>query len=267
MSSKIYDNINYSSDISYLTNTFIYEYDISKANINILYMKGVIDKTTYDHLYNSPRMMRQKYIGMLQKDKEVVKILKDGIIEAKKMLFEANNIQDYEVLSVKNDAVFIINRKLKVTEFGLINFVCKNVYTSYYKIGYLELYYYFNNVNNNEYLHVKGISDEKIELHNEYMMSFIKDVFYSVQINGVEIAIRMLKDFYMQYITLALPIGYYRQFNPSSTFHFKFISKMGTGFELDNATEEMKQDIDITYNISILLNLQKILASMYFTKH
>ena len=40
MSSKIYDNINYSSDISYLTNTFIYEYDISKANINILYTKG-----------------------------------------------------------------------------------------------------------------------------------------------------------------------------------------------------------------------------------
>ena len=28
----IYDNINYSSDISYLTNTFIYEYDIAKAN-------------------------------------------------------------------------------------------------------------------------------------------------------------------------------------------------------------------------------------------
>ena len=33
----LYNEINYTSDISYLNNVFIYEYDISKANINVLY--------------------------------------------------------------------------------------------------------------------------------------------------------------------------------------------------------------------------------------
>ena len=57
-------------------------------------------------------MTRQVYVGKLQRDKAIVDILKAGIIEAKKILFEANDIKDYEVLSIKNDAVFIINRNL-----------------------------------------------------------------------------------------------------------------------------------------------------------
>ena len=123
----LYDNINYTSGISYLDNTFIYEYDISKANINVLYSKKAIDKDTYDYLYNANRDTRQVYIGKLQKEnKEIATILKAGIIEAKKWLFEANNIHDYEVLSIKNDAVFIINRVLNYTQFSIIEFKCKN---------------------------------------------------------------------------------------------------------------------------------------------
>ena len=135
----LWENINYLAEISYLPNTLIYEYDISKANINVLYSKGVIDKKTYDYLYNAERMTRQVYVGKLQRDKAIVDILKAGIIEAKKILFEANDIKDYEVLSIKNDAVFIINRNLINTKFGLINFVNKNQYTSFYKIKNLEM--------------------------------------------------------------------------------------------------------------------------------
>ena len=90
----LWENINYLAEISYLPNTLIYEYDISKANINVLYSKGVIDKKTYDYLYNAERMTRQVYVGKLQRDKAIVDILKAGIIEAKKILFEANDIKD-----------------------------------------------------------------------------------------------------------------------------------------------------------------------------
>ena len=109
--SDLYTRVNYSSDISYLNNVFIYELDISKANISILYSLEAIDKETYEYLYNAERMVRQVYIGKLMKNnKKIIKILKTGIIAAKKMLFESNNIQDYDVLSIKNDAVFLINR-------------------------------------------------------------------------------------------------------------------------------------------------------------
>ena len=167
----LYYNINYTSGISYLDNTFIYEYDISKANINVLYSKKAIDKDTYDYLYNANRDTRQVYIGKLQKEnKEIATILKEGIIEAKKWLFETNNINDYEVLSIKNDAVFIINRVLNYTQFGLIEFKCKNKYTSFYKLNNLEAYYLFDSFSKNEELEIKGISDNVLLFHKNYML-------------------------------------------------------------------------------------------------
>ena len=105
----IYEKTNYSAGLNYLNNTFIREYDISKANINVLFSKGIIDKRTYDYLYESERMIRQIFVGKLIKNNNGVSdVLKQGILEARKNLFEANDIKDYEVLSIKNDAVFII---------------------------------------------------------------------------------------------------------------------------------------------------------------
>ena len=43
---ELWNNINYTSDISYLNNVFIYEMDLSKANINVLRTKNIIDQKT-----------------------------------------------------------------------------------------------------------------------------------------------------------------------------------------------------------------------------
>ena len=73
----LWDKTTYTADISYLTNVFIYEYDISKANINILFTKGVINEATYKFLYEAQRMVRQVYVGKLCKDTKVSNILKN----------------------------------------------------------------------------------------------------------------------------------------------------------------------------------------------
>lgn len=263
----LFNEVNYTADISYLTNVFIYEYDISKANINILYTKKVIDKNTYEYLYNSERMVRQVYIGKLCKDKNISDILKSGIIEAKKMLFEANDIQDNDVLSIKNDAVFIINKILQNTKFDLINFIQKNVYTSFYKLNGMEFYYYFNNITKEERIDIKGISNSKIKYHENYFLQIIKDLFYSLQVNGVEITMRMLKDIYNDYITLKLPIQCYRNFDINSDYHLNFTSFLNTGYCIENATENQKNIINITKNLSILVEFQRILSSIYFNKY
>ena len=262
----LYDKVNYTADVSYLTNVFIYEYDISKANINVLFSKNVIDKQTYDYLYEAPRMVRQVYVGKLCRDTSVSEILKAGIIEAKKMFFEANNIQGRDVLSIKNDAVFIIGKKVQYTEFGLIKFVAKNVYTSFYKLSNMEFYYYYSNATKEEYLDIKGISDNNLTYHEGFFLQIIKDLFYSIQINGPEISMRMLKDVYNEYISLQLPVECYRQFNTQSEYHFKF--RCGTtGYGIDNASEAYKQMLDITFNLSILMEIQRILISQYFNKY
>lgn len=264
----LWNKVNYTADISYLTNIFITEYDISKCNINVLYTKGAIDKATYDYLYNSERMVRQTFVGKLQRDNQsIVRILKDGIIEAKKMFFEANYIDDKDVLSIKNDAVFLINKKPNNTKFGLIQFMPKGVYTSFYKLRAMELYYYYNNINKMEYVEVKGISENNLAKHEGYFLQFIKDVFYSIQINGPEITLRMIKDFYMEYITLMLPIEYYRKFDVNSNYHYICNTSINSGFEAEFIPESNKNMVDITYNLSIIMQLQRYVISMYFNKN
>ena len=264
---ELWQNVNYTAGISYLNNVFIYELDIQKANINVLYTKGIIDKSTYDFLYNSERMVRQVYVGKLQKDKAVVDALKSDIIESKRQLFQANDIKDYEVLSIKNDAVFLLNRIPSHLDFGFIHFIPKNVYTGFYKVKNMEMYYYYNEIDKKEYLDIKGISDQSLLPHANYFYQFLKDLFYTVQIQGVEYALRMLKDFYMQYIQLQLNINYYRRFDIDSSYHFKVQTFLGTGFSSNDASEDQKPLIDISNNLHILLELQKILNNMYFAKY
>lgn len=264
----LYNKINYTANISYLSNTFIYEYDISKCNINVLYTKGVINKSTYDYLYDSERMVRQVYVGKLIRDNPSINdVLKAGIIEAKQMLFEQNAIDDRDVLSIKNDAVFIINKRLGITKFGLIEFALKHVYTAYYKIKNMEYYYYYNSMTKEECLDIKGISDSVLPYHEKHFFQLLKDVFYTVQTSGIEVAVRLLKDAYMDYITLTMPIEYYREFNIESQYHLKFNTRTGAGFCTTIVTDEIKDMIDISHNASILLEIQKILISMYFNKN
>lgn len=261
---NLWERDNYTAQISVLYNVYIYEYDISKANINILHSKGIIDKQTYDYLYNAERMKRQIYIGNLQKDPKIAQALKEGFIEYRHKLFMSNNIQDYEVLSIKKDAIYVISRRLQNTSFGLVNFIEKNWYSGFYKIKNLELYYRYNRINNDETLDVKGINDNILVLHNNHFMSFLKDLFCTLQCNGVSTALALLKDFYMSYITRSLSIEYYREFNNTSEYRI-----LGTQYSrytiiLNNPIN--LNILDISYNLSIIIELQKILLSIYFSK-
>lgn len=259
----LYEKTNYSAGISYLTNTFIREYDISKANINVLYSKGLLDKKTYDYLYNAERMVRQVYVGKLRKsDKKYTEALEEGIMEAREMLFKSNNIQDYEVLSIKNDAVYVIARQLSNTDFGLIKFANKNTYTSFMTFMNMEFYYYFNSMTNEERIDIKGINDDKIKLHEGYFLQFIKDVFYLIQVTNIENAIDMVKDYYIDYISFKLPVWHYRKFSIDSNFHYKSSPFMNTGFDAITVEESSKQNLDITWNLEIIKNIQKILVSI-----
>ena len=52
MASGLWRNINYKTPVKYYINTYIREYDLSKANINALLYQGRIDKSQYNIFYN-----------------------------------------------------------------------------------------------------------------------------------------------------------------------------------------------------------------------
>lgn len=255
---------------NYLISRFIREYDMKKSNISILFDKNIIDYETYIKLYNAPRDFRQVYIGkMILANPEIQKILTEGVTEYKEKLFKANNIQDHEVLSIKNDAIFIIDRPLQITNFGNIEFVNKNIYTSFYLVGKKnakELYYFYDGVNNIEKLDVKGINDSLLFLHEDYMIEFLKTLFCTAETETLSDCIELLTAFQNSYKRLELDVEYYRRFDADCMYDMMKTPIMGY-CKLPSVLEEQKQCINIQYNLDFLRKVNQIFSDIYLTQN
>ena len=267
MVSKLYEKVNYLANVNNIINNYITEYDIAKANINVLYREKAISKDQYDYYYNLPKLQREIEIGLLQREiPRMSKILKDGIIKAKKEFFEANNIQDHQVLAIKNDAVYIIGiNKALFTVFDNIEFKSKNIYTSYYHIDKTEMYYFNNMISNVEKIDVKGISDNALEYHRNYFLEFLLTVFDMAQKEPVVEVLEFINAFYTNYMTLSLDIEYYREFNNESLFLLKSDSEYSV-FKARCIDKSKKQFIDISYNAYFIRKLYQIFSSIHFAK-
>lgn len=268
LNSGLYNEIVYKPQIQYATNTFIYEYDMSKANISSLRAQNIIDDATYYRLYNADRMTRQITVGnMIRNNKEIGKAKDRGIIEAKKMLFDANDIQDWEVLTIKNDAVFIIGRELLHTSFGeYYRFNCKNVYTIFLKLCDLEIYYYDRFLNNQLSIDidVKGINDERLPLHEDGILGLICEICASIQRDDISQTLSYLTTVYDQYIQRQLPVEYYREFNNQSKYAFQ--SKYSL-FYMDKIFPYFVPSLDINRNLLILRDLLNIVSNIYISDY
>ena len=183
----LYKKVNYTSNIKALISTNIREYDLSKANINALYKNDIISTKEYKRYLTMNNIQRKVNVGLIiRNNPNVGNIIRKTIKESKKLLFEENNIKPENVLSIKNDAVFLIEIKPKITRFDNMVFIHKNTYSSFYKIFNMELYYYLDSINGIEKLHVKGISDNNLKLHEIYFIDFLKELFYTAETETVD---------------------------------------------------------------------------------
>ena len=263
MSDELYRLKTYTADMDFLFSTYIRAYDISKANINILLYKGMINKEEYQKLYNAPRMYRQKSIGYLLKDKQYQKALDQGLIEIKKQFFESNQLEASDILSIKNDAIFIISKIPSITKFQNVEFIHKNTYSSYVRLMKgLELYYYQDRINDDQLISVKGINDEKlVHYHLDYMLNFISYIICDIELGELNNTIGVLRQFYQDYVSLRLEKEYYRTFNSESKY---VIRAGGYTYLVDEIKEEELQYVDISYNANIIRYLYRTASEMYF---
>ena len=260
---KIYQKINYLSPIKYLINTYIREYDLSKANINSLLYTKQIDQSMYNKLFNMNKNDREVYIGlMIQKDRSIYHSIQKGIIYAKKLLIESNNLDEYDILSIKNDAVFVISKDLKYTSFGLFDFKVKNIYTVYMKLQDLEIYYYDTLNSNDDIINidVKGIDDDKLSLHINGILDVICEICFRLQRDNIENTLRYISDIYNKYIHRELPKEYYREFDANSKY---MIYSMTHQFVMEDIVDFMISSIDINRNLLILRDLLYIVSDIY----
>lgn len=266
MNRSVWKKVSYRSPIQYIIDFPIREYDLSKANISVLRDANAISEELYQYLYNCQKDERNIIIGnMIGRDTRIETVRKTGIENARRVFMEINNLSDDDILAIRNDAMVILSdRPMKLDITDRTKFRLEGAYRSFYKLGMADMYYDFDPINKVEILDIKGLGKYSIPLHSEYMLDFLKEVFYCAQLEGVETAIGILSKFYNDYINLNLSIGYYRELVPGSRYRLRREFTSYQSIEMDFATERDKKYLDISYNANILLTLNKMLASSYF---
>lgn len=269
MGSGLYQKTYYTNKyIEFLINTYIREYDIRRAGPTALLIGGCIDRQTYDYLCSLDRMQRQIQTGLLIRDNpNFDEVRKTVIANARKLFIENNEINDGDILSIKNDAIYVIGKTANNAIFydGLLEFIPKNTYTSYYRYNRTEMYYFNDYIAGEEKIDVKNISDDKLIRHREFMLDFLMYIFDIAQTSTPQDVIQNIQSMLNRYINLDLPLGYYREFNPRSAFRLN-ISDF-TDYYADFVPEDMDLHLlDIGQNFDLLRFLYKIFSNLYFGK-
>lgn len=209
----LYEKHNYlNKDVEYLISNEIIEYDMRSAGFNIIKKFKLLDDTKINHLESLPKDRRQITIGLYQRNnKEFAETLNSKFVEMRKLFFEANNLNDDDVISIKKDAI-ITTKRCYNTIFDNVEFAEKHVYTSYYYISKFELYVGPTKID------LKGINDDKLKYHEDYMLDFLFKLFKLIETGSRKQIINNMIQFSNYYKRRELDIGYYRELNGDSLF-------------------------------------------------
>lgn len=254
----------YDLDIPYYSG-YIVEYDIRKANINALRSRGIIDRATYDMLYSADKQFREIYVGkMIRENPKVYDEIQLGIRDAKRKFFSTNGIKNNEVLSIKNDAVFVLSSRQMRTHFDLYEFAIKGNYTFYFKTMKKQFFYRFDNHSGTDIVEVKGINEEKLLYHKDFFLKFLLDAFYNLQKSSIEETLDFCNQFYEEYVNRRLDIRYYRELNPDNIYRITRPGKQSYG--LTDVDPQYIDIIDINYNLRIIRDLINIVNMIYLNQ-
>lgn len=204
-------------NIDLLTNKIIIEYDIKSANVSLCKEYGLLPDSKIEKISEMKKQDRVVKIGkMMRKDPLFKENLKNAFIDIRRRFILMNQIQDEQILTIKRDALFIL-RECYVTDFGACHFIKKNVYSSYMYLNNMEIYYLSGGFNPlNSKIDVKGIDNEILKKHDNYMNKFFITLFKYMETGSRKDLFRYLRKFIDKYKRRELDIGFYREFNNES---------------------------------------------------
>lgn len=203
-------------DINYLINEEIIEYDMKSAGYNLSRHFKLLPPHVLAKLEGMEKKQRQMELGWIQKrDKAFAKDLSAAFAEGRKLFYEANDLSEDNILSIKKDAIFVTKRCEHLAFGEHLVFQPKNEYTSYYYMGGIEFYYH----STLDQLDVKGLGDEGEDLHADFMLGFLMSMFYRNETStDTQKNIKFLLSFADHYRNRRLECGYYRELNRASMY-------------------------------------------------
>jgi hypothetical protein len=222
----LYEKHNYlNKEVQYLINTVIKEYDMRSGGYTILKKYGAFSKDEINLLDSLPKFERNVWIGnRVREKKELSNVLMDGFKEARSLFFEANDIPDEKVLSIKKDAIFVINYPCLNNNVDGFEFQLKNNYSSYYLLNGKEFYF----KGKSQHIDIKGIGDEVIKDHDEYFIKDLKSIFTLAEKGNTNYLIKFIKRYRDNYLKMKLPLNTYRELNMENAFRTSHESSLGS---------------------------------------
>ena len=244
MFSMLYQRTSYlNKDITCLFGRKVIEYDIASAGYNICRHFHFLPDSILDELGKMDKHNRHIAIGKLMRGNDDLKVnMKKGFAACRKKFFMENNIEDDDILSIKKDAIFLIDREVDNTKFDTIEFVKKNEFDSYIYMNKFEFY-----INQTE-CQCKGINDIVLDLHKDYMLDAIIEFCNLMRFATKEKQLSFIYEFAEAYRNHELDAGYYRELNQESLFRLRkkvIVCGSPVGlrfFDMD------KKFLDISYN-------------------
>lgn len=235
---KIASKTNYlNKDITYLKNIQLVEWDIHSAGLSVLKYKKLLPEKELEELSNMDKHKRTVKEGLLQRENpNIAAEIVSTLSKAVQAFVILNKIDDSQILSIKKDALFLINANVQknvIKEY--FEFRKKNVYTSYLYLGRIEIYY--NSITNE--IEFKGISDECINECTQFVDDF-KKLLKASEMNSHDLLFNLFKSYCNRYLNRSLPIESYREMKSG-----KF--RIGE-YLLDNVSDDDIDKIDISQN-------------------
>jgi HlyD family secretion protein len=178
-----------------------------------------------------------------------------GIRKRVDAMLQQNDVGADRILSVKRDAVFVTGPApgRLILQDGT-RFKIKGSYTSFASLGGVEVYA----VPRRGIADLKGIPDERRELHAKFITRMVLDVLGMIERNNLVEAADTLQQFRRDYAARLLPLGFYREFNSTSAYAVRAGDNV---FHLDGESDVDRSAIEIAYNLkNVVVPLARAIA-------
>lgn len=236
---NIAKNTTYLNDYyHYLRNVEIVEWDIHAAGLSALKYKKALPEKYLKELEGMSKQRRTVTEGLLQrKYKSLSELIIDTLAMARMDFVSQNNIPSDSILTIKKDALFLINFTPQISLIDKeFNFRRKNTYTSYINLNKKEFYY--SSYDNS--LDVKGLDSDVIEKQKDFLLKDIKGFLRSGEKVSDDVLFRLLKSYRKKYLLRQLPVETYRELN---TGYFRC-----NEYYFETCSQGMLSEIDISQN-------------------
>lgn len=258
MGSSLWQYQNYNAPVYYLFDKQITEYDISKANINILLDAGKLSLDEYERLLIADRMQRQYQIGcMIRDDPSLQESLNDGLARARESLFNQMDLEDSNVLHIAKDAVFVISAMNSMMPIDIqvsphVVFTKRSEFTNYLRLNrFIHFYHSYSIFTGTSTYKIRGMNEEAQSLHKDYFTKALVEILNMRQLNGFKAAYECCRKWYHSICNHDVEVQFARRFDSLSRYDLRSDSEFSI-FQANYLSNGAEIMVDPSYNLDLL---------------